>query len=122
MMSKQHFFRSEENSPLRKILEDLKQSEGRSLQKELEDALLILYYPHLLHKQGASSAQVCRQAELSIRRLSQEITQLTALINTLSSSPSTLDLREESQDCDGDEPEADSKPFFTPQLFAKNTF
>ncbi|OKH17653.1 hypothetical protein [[Limnothrix rosea] IAM M-220] len=119
-MTKKHFFRSEENSPLQQILEDIKQSEGRSFQKELEDTLLILYYPHLLHKQGASSEQVCRQAEISIRRLHQEITHLTALINSVSSTSSILDSGEEQTDLDMDD--AESKPFFTPQLFAKNTF
>uniref|UniRef100_UPI0030D940E6 hypothetical protein n=2 Tax=Cyanobacteriota TaxID=1117 RepID=UPI0030D940E6 len=88
-MSKQHFFRSEANSPLRQILEDLKQSEGRSLQKELEDALLILHYPRILQKRGVTPEQIQHQAELSIRRLSQEINQLTALINSLS--PSSLE-------------------------------
>lgn len=119
-MTKQHFFRSEENSPLRQILEDIKESKGRSLQKELEDALLILHYPHILHKKGASSEQICHQAEISIRRLHQEITHLTALINSFSSTASILDSGEEQTDIDMDE--AESKPFFTPQLFAKNTF
>lgn len=112
-MSKQHFFRSEDHSPLRHILEDLKQSEGRSLQKELEDAFLILHYPHLLQKQGASSPQVSRQAELSIRRLHQEITRLSALL----SSPDGLDVHPH-----GEAEESDSEPFVTPDLFAKNIF
>lgn len=119
-MTKQHFFRSEENSPLRQILEDIKHSESRSLQKELEDTLLILYYPHLLHKQGASSEQICRQAELSIRRLQQEITHLTALITSTSSIHSTLDFIGEQTT--SETAESDSTPFFTPTLFAKNTF
>ncbi|ANV92132.1 hypothetical protein AWQ24_15255 (plasmid) [Picosynechococcus sp. PCC 8807] len=124
-MSKQHFFRSEANSPLRQILEDLKQSEGRSLQKELADALLILHYPRILQKQDATPEQIQRQAELSIRRLSQEINQLTALINSLS--PSSLEdsqalSRLEKFSRDGEEIEAEEAPCFSPRLFAKDTF
>jgi hypothetical protein len=116
-MSKQHFFRSEANSPLRQILEDLKQSEGRSLQKELADALLILYYPRLLQKQGATAEQIQRQAELSIRRLSQEINQLTALVNSLSPlSPEDKQTWAALDDSDGD------RPHFNFNLSAKDTF
>ncbi|ACB01083.1 MULTISPECIES: hypothetical protein [Cyanophyceae] len=124
-MSKQHFFRSEANSPLRQILEDLKQSEGRSLQKELEDALLILHYPRILQKRGVTPEQIQHQAELSIRRLSQEINQLTALINSLS--PSSLEdsqalSRLEKFSRDREEIEAEGAPCFSPRLFAKDTF
>lgn len=132
-MSKQHFFRSDTDSPLRQILEDFKQSEGRSLQKELEDALLLLHYPRILQKRGATPEQIKDQAELSIRRLSQAINQLTALINSLS--PSSLEdsqalSRLEKFNGDGDrdeegieaDTEANAAPCFSPRLFAKDTF
>ncbi|BAW97881.1 hypothetical protein NIES970_29180 (plasmid) [[Synechococcus] sp. NIES-970] len=127
-MSKQHFFRSEANSPLRQILEDLKQSEGQSLQKELADALLILHYPRLLQKQGATAEQIQCQAELSIRRLSQEINQLTALVNSLSNPSSDLASATEPrtlarfEELDGDEDDANEESHFNFNLSAKDTF
>ncbi|WP_024546943.1 hypothetical protein [Picosynechococcus sp. NKBG15041c] len=108
-----HFFYSQDDTPFRDILIHIKQSQGKTIQKEIEDAFLLLHYPHFLHFSHSSPELITRQAELSIRRLTQEITQLTALITSLSSDSQTSSI-----------PETEDEPLtpFSSPLFTLDSF
>lgn len=81
-----HSFYSSNNSPLRQVIDDLKNIPGCTLQKELEDILLISRYPYVLHRLGASPDQIAMQTQESIRRLEQDISALKTLLATYPSS------------------------------------
>ncbi|ANV85819.1 hypothetical protein AWQ21_14905 (plasmid) [Picosynechococcus sp. PCC 7003] len=85
-----HSFYSAAHSPLRQVIDDLKSCSGCTLQGELEDALLILRYPYVLQRMGASSHQVAAQAQESIRRLEQEISALRTLLATYGTSSNAV--------------------------------
>ncbi|BAW97978.1 hypothetical protein NIES970_29410 (plasmid) [[Synechococcus] sp. NIES-970] len=108
-----HFFYSQDGTPFRDILIHIKQSQGKTIQKEIEDAFLLLHYPHLLHFSHSSPDLIARQAELSIRRLTQEITQLTALITSLSSDSHASFIPE----IEDESPASFSSPLFTLDSF-----
>lgn len=108
-----HFFYSQDDTPFQDVLIHIKQSQGKTIQKEIEDAFLLLHYPHLLHLSHSSPELITRQAELSIRRLTQEITQLTALITSLSPDSQTS-LVPETED--------ESLPPFSSPLFTLDSF
>lgn len=108
-----HFFYSQDDTPFRDILIHIKQSQGKTIQREIEDAFLLLHYPYLLHLSRHSPDLITRQAELSIRRLTQEITQLTALITSLSSDSHASFISET---------EDESLPAFSSPLFTLDSF
>ncbi|MBV5261988.1 hypothetical protein FLX56_26665 [Synechococcus moorigangaii CMS01] len=108
-----HFFYSQDDTPFRDILIHIKQSQGKTIQREIEDAFLLLHYPYLLHLSHSSPDLITRQAELSIRRLTQEITQLTALITSLSSDSQTSFISET---------EDEFQPPFSSPLFTLDSF
>ncbi|QCS47993.1 hypothetical protein FEK30_00230 (plasmid) [Picosynechococcus sp. PCC 11901] len=85
-----HSFYSSNNSPLRQIIEDLKNIPGCTLQKELEDILLISRYPYVLQRLGASPDQIAMQAQESIRRLEQDISALRTLLATYGTSSNAV--------------------------------
>lgn len=76
-------FFAKKDSPFQQILESIKALSGQSFRVVIEDILLLHRYPYFLRDQGASTEQVVRQAEESIRRLNIEITALTALITSM---------------------------------------
>ncbi|WP_030008095.1 hypothetical protein [Picosynechococcus sp. NKBG042902] len=112
-----HFFYSQDETPFRDILIHIKKSQGKTIQREIEDAFLLLHYPHLLHFSHRSPELIIRQAELSIHRLTQEITQLTALITSLSPPSQTFsDPETETEITD------ESQPLFSSPLFTSDSF
>lgn len=57
-----HCFYSQDGTPFRDVLIHIKQSPGKTIQREVEDAFLLLHYPHLLHSSHHSPELIIRQA------------------------------------------------------------
>lgn len=79
---KQYRLNVEEGTVLHRLVEAIRATYGTSLKKEIEDALYLLWYPHVLQESGAEPAQVSRQAQAVIHRYHQEISRLMPLVQT----------------------------------------
>jgi hypothetical protein len=77
---RRHSFYSSPDTPLRAVVEDLKNTSGQALQRELADLLLVLRYPYVLQRLDMPPQQVVMQTQESIRRLEQEISALKTLL------------------------------------------
>ena len=125
---RRHYFFSKDNTPLRQIFEYIKQSQGQTLQREIEDLFLAHHYPYVLMESEIAPDIILHQANASIRRLEQDILQLKTLISLLSisgqiqingmtnqrkSTPSALIDEFDDEDEDIDE----SVPLYSPKLF-----
>jgi hypothetical protein len=85
---KQYRLNVEEGTVLHLLVEAIRATYGTSLKKEVEDALYLLWYPHVLQQSGATPAQVSRQAQAVIHRYHQEISRLTPLVQVCTDEPS----------------------------------
>ncbi|HEY9837629.1 MAG TPA: hypothetical protein V6D27_12100 [Vampirovibrionales bacterium] len=84
---KQYRLNVEEGTVLHRLVEAIRATYGTSLKKEIEDALYLLWYPHVLQQSGATPAQVSRQAQAVIHRYHQEISRLTPLVQVGTDEP-----------------------------------